>query len=109
MPTDLTPSRKRLVRFLLLSFSLLASALFAELAVRLVRPQAVMTVSRGLYQPDPPRRYRIAPGFRGTITNQVEYDTEVSTNRLGLRGPEAGPKRGLRVLALGDSFTFGVG
>jgi lysophospholipase L1-like esterase len=68
-----------------------------------------MTVSRGLYQPDPPRRYRIAPGFRGTIANQVEYDTEIATNSLGLRGPEVGPKRGLRILALGDSFTFGVG
>lgn len=99
----------RLARLVFLSFSVLASLLIAELAVRLVRPQAVMTVSRGLYQPDPPRRYRIAPGFRGTITNQVEYDTEVATNRLGLRGPEAGPKRGLRILALGDSFTFGVG
>ncbi|HVG08557.1 MAG TPA: GDSL-type esterase/lipase family protein [Thermoanaerobaculia bacterium] len=85
------------------------SLLFAELAVRLIRPQAVMTVSRGLYRPDPPRRYRIAPGFRGSISNQVEFDTEVSTNSLGLRGPEVGPKRGLRILALGDSFTFGVG
>lgn len=105
----MSPSRKRLVRLLLLSFSLLASLLFAELAVRLVRPQAVMTVSRGLYQPDPPRRYRIAPGFRGSISNQVEFDTEVATNSLGLRGPEVGPKRRLRILALGDSFTFGVG
>ncbi len=109
MPSNLSPSRKRLVRLLLLSFSLLMSLLFAEVAVRLVRPQAVMTVSRGLYQPDPPRRYRIAPGFRGSISNQVEFDTVVSTNSLGLRGPEAGPKRGLRILALGDSFTFGVG
>ena len=105
----LPPSRKKFVRLLLLGFSLGVSLLFAELAVRLVRPQAVMTVSRGLYQPDPPRRYRIAPGFRGTITNQAEFDTEVATNSLGLRGPEIGPKRGLRILALGDSFTFGVG
>ncbi|HWM90068.1 MAG TPA: GDSL-type esterase/lipase family protein [Thermoanaerobaculia bacterium] len=109
MPSNLSPSGKRLVRLLLLGSSLFVSLLAAELAVRLARPQAVMTVSRGLYQPDPPRRYRIAPGFRGTITNQVEFDTEVATNSLGLRGPEAGPKRGLRILALGDSFTFGVG
>jgi lysophospholipase L1-like esterase len=87
------------------------SVLFAEMAVRLVRPQAVMTVSRGLYQPDPPRRYRLAPGFRGTVSNQVEFATEVSLNRLGLRGPEVGekPRGGVRILALGDSFTFGVG
>lgn len=101
--------RRVVPRLLLLGFSLGFALFAAELAVRLVRPQAVMSVSSGLYQPDPPRRYRIAPGFHGTITNQVEYDTEVATNRLGLRGPEAGPKRGLRILALGDSFTFGVG
>lgn len=101
--------RRLAARLLLLGFSLGFALLAAELAVRLVRPQAVMTVSRGLYQPDPPRRYRIAPGFRGSISNQVEFNTEVSTNSFGLRGPEVGPKRGLRILALGDSFTFGVG
>lgn len=107
----MTPSRTRLVRLLFLGFSFLVSLLIAELAVRLVRPQAVMTVTPGLYQPDTPRRYRIAPGFRGRITNQAEFDTEVVTNREGLRGPEVGPKPagGLRVLAIGDSFTFGVG
>ena len=35
-------------------------------------------------------------------------DVGVRTNRLGLRGPEVGPKRDgeLRVLVLGDSITF---
>jgi lysophospholipase L1-like esterase len=103
------PATRRIFRLLLLAFSLAFSLLIAELAVRLVRPQAVMTVSPGLYEPDPPRRYRIAPGFQGRISNQVEFDTEVATNRQGLRGPEIGPKRGLRILAIGDSFTFGVG
>jgi lysophospholipase L1-like esterase len=103
--------RTRFARLFLLGFSLLVSLLVAELVVRLARPQAVMTVSRGLYQPDPPRRYRLAPGFRGTVSNQVEFDTEVSVNRLGLRGPEIQekPRGGVRILALGDSFTFGVG
>jgi lysophospholipase L1-like esterase len=107
----MTTSRTRVVRLILLGFSLVFSLLVAELAVRLVRPQAVMTVSRGLYQPDAPRRYRIAPGFRGRITNQAEFDTEVATNQAGLRGAELGPKPpgGLRILAIGDSFTFGVG
>ena len=107
----MTPSRTRLVRLIFLGVSLIISLFAAELAVRLVRPQAVMTVSPGLYEPDAPRRYRIAPGFRGRITNQAEFDTEVVTNRAGLRGPEAGskPAGGLRILAIGDSFTFGVG
>ncbi len=103
------PLRRIAARLLLLGFSLGLALLAAELAVRLVRPQAVMTVSRGLYEPDPPRRYRIASGFNGTISNQVEFNTSVSTNSFGLRGPEVGAKRGLRILALGDSFTFGVG
>lgn len=103
--------RRLAARLLLLGFSLAVSLLIAEVAVRLVRPQAVMTVSRGLYVPDPPRRYRLQPGFRGTVSNRVEFDTRVAINREGLRGPEIGPKSPgtLRVLVLGDSFAFGVG
>ncbi|HET9209341.1 MAG TPA: GDSL-type esterase/lipase family protein [Thermoanaerobaculia bacterium] len=103
--------RRLAARLLLLGFSLGVSLLIAEAAVRLVRPQAVMTVSRGLYVPDPPRRYRLQPGFRGTVSNRVEFDTRVAINREGLRGPEIGPKSPgtLRVLVLGDSFAFGVG
>jgi lysophospholipase L1-like esterase len=105
------PARRILARLLLLSVSALLGLIVAEVAVRLLRPQPVMTVSRGLYVPDPPRRYRLQPGFQGTVTNRVEFDSRVSINREGLRGPEIGLKtRGtLRVLALGDSFTFGVG
>jgi hypothetical protein len=111
MAATLSPSQTRLVRLIFLGVSFVFSLLVAEAAVRLVRPQAVMTVTPGLYQPDEPRRYRIAPGFRGRITNQAEFDTEVVTNREGLRGLEVGPKRAgsLRILAIGDSFTFGVG
>lgn len=107
----LLPLRKIAARLLLLGISAAVGLLLAELAVRLVRPQPVMLVSRGLYAPDPPRRYRLQPGFRGTVTNRVEFDTPVSINRQGLRGPEIGPKKPgtFRVLALGDSFTFGVG
>jgi lysophospholipase L1-like esterase len=107
----LPPFRRIVARLLLLSLSATAGLLIAELAVRLVRPQPVMLVSRGLYAPDPPRRYRLQPGFRGTVTNRVEFDTAVAINRQGLRGPELGAKAPgtFRVLALGDSFTFGVG
>lgn len=103
--------RRLLARLLLLGISAFFSLFVAELAVRLVRPQPVMLVSEGLYTPDPPRRYRLQPGFRGTVTNRVEFNTRFAINREGLRGPEIGPKAPgtLRVLALGDSFTFGVG
>jgi len=105
------PLRRLAARLLLLGISAALGLLIAEVAVRLVRPQAVMTVSRGLYVPDPPRRYRLQPGFRGRVGNRVEFDTPVRINREGLRGPEIGPKTPgtLRILALGDSFVFGVG
>ena len=107
----LPPLRRAAARTFLLGAGVLLGLLAAELAVRLVRPQPVMVVSRGLYEPDPPRRYRLHPGFAGSLTNRVEFETRVSINRAGLRGPEIGPKAPgtLRVLALGDSFTFGVG
>jgi lysophospholipase L1-like esterase len=107
----LPPVRRIAARLLLIGASAAIGLLAAELAVRLVRPQPVMLVSPGLYVPDPPRRYRLQPGFHGSVTNRVEFDTPVSINRQGLRGPEIGPKAPgtLRVLALGDSFTFGVG
>jgi GDSL-like lipase/acylhydrolase family protein len=103
--------RRAAARLLLLGASAILGLLAAELAVRFVRPQPVMIVSRGLYEPDPPRRYRLRPGFRGTVTNRVEFDTRVSINRKGLRGPEIGLKAPgtLRILVLGDSFAFGVG
>ena len=107
----LPPLRQLVARLFLLGISLLIGLLLAEFAVRLVRPQPVMVVSRGLYEADPPRRYRLKPGFEGSLTNRVEFNTAVSVNRAGLRGPEIGPKApgSLRILALGDSFTFGVG
>jgi lysophospholipase L1-like esterase len=103
--------RRALARLFLLGISAAISLLIAEAAVRLARPQAVMTVSPGLYVPDPPLRYRLQPGFQGRITNHVEFDTRVSIDREGMRGAEVGPREPgtLRVLVLGDSFVFGVG
>src|SRR4051794_7938600 len=107
-------ARPLLLRLLLLGSSLLVSLALAEIAVRLVPPQPVMTISGPLYVADPPRRYRLRPGFVGTVGNRVEFTNRVAIDRLGLRGGEI-VDRGrrdpgtLRILALGDSFTFGVG
>jgi lysophospholipase L1-like esterase len=107
--------RPLLLRLLLLGCSVLVSLALAEVAVRLVRPQPVMTISGPLYVPDPPRRYRLRPGFTGTVGNRVEFTNRVAIDREGMRGPAIAPRdpgtlRGtLRILALGDSFTFGVG
>jgi lysophospholipase L1-like esterase len=105
------PLRKLAARLVLLTVSAAVTLLIAELAVRLARPQAAFIVSPGLYENDPPRGYRLTPGFRGRMTNRVEYDTEVAINRMGLRGPDVEPliPGGARILVLGDSFAFGVG
>ncbi len=52
-----------------------------------------------------------APASRGTVGNRVEFTSHVAIDRAGMRGPEIGPRDPgtLRILALGDSFTFGVG
>ncbi len=97
---------------LLLSFSCVIAVLFAEIVVRMVRPQTVWrTTPPGMYAPDGDEGYKLAPGYRGRSYNRTEFDNQVSVNQLGVRGAEMGAKRDgvTRVLVLGDSFAFGVG
>src|SRR5262245_61092586 len=84
-------TRRVLSKLLLAGASLAVSLLVAELAVRLVKPQEAMSVDRGLYEPDPPRRYRLHPGYHGRVTNHVEFDDEVVVDSIGLRGAELAP------------------
>src|SRR4051812_12719009 len=107
----LSPPRRRLAGCVLASASLLFALALGELALRLARPQEVMTIApAGLYAADPPGRYRLRPGYEGVLTNHVEFRTPLRIDALGTRGAERAAKPGeLRVLALGDSFTFGVG
>ncbi|NNE07391.1 MAG: hypothetical protein HKN20_02390 [Gemmatimonadetes bacterium] len=46
--------------------------------------------------------------MQGAVRGEL-IDFRVSTNDFGLRDAPVGPKRGLRILALGNSCTFGVG
>jgi lysophospholipase L1-like esterase len=104
--------RRWLPRLAMVTLGVIVAVAVAELALRWVRPQLVLIVDRGLYAPAPaPLRYRLQPGFHGRITNRLEFDTAVSIDQHGLRGAEvcARDRSRLRVLALGDSFTFGVG
>ena len=107
------PSRLRslLIRLVALGVSCCLALLLAELLIRWIAPRAVLLVDRGLYLDDPPRGYRLNPGFSGTITNRVEYRTTVKVNRAGLRGAEPGEHDAARkrVLVIGDSYAFGVG
>jgi lysophospholipase L1-like esterase len=52
--------------------------------------------------------FRLAPGISLRMKGP-EYDVEVATNSLGMRDDEPVPKKGRRVLLLGDSFAMGYG
>ncbi len=91
-----------------LGLTLVFGLLLAELAVSWLAPQALLVIEPGLYEADPPGRYRLAPGYRGSMTNRVEFDHRVAVDDRGLRA--SGPARdGGSVMTIGDSFTFGMG
>jgi hypothetical protein len=95
----------------LLIASLAISLLAAEGVLRLLAPQRVPRFPRGLFVSDPALGYRLTPLFRGTASTG-EYRTALRTDRLGLREDRdyaAKPANTDRILALGDSFTMGVG
>lgn len=100
-----------LLNVLLVAFSLGVSLVLMEGAVRLVAPQLTYRFPRDLFVPDPAVSYRLRPGFEGT-THTPEYRTDMRITGQGLRDErEYGPKPAdvTRVLAIGDSFTMGVG
>ena len=58
---------------------------------------------------DPITGIRYAPSIHTRMSRPPEYDVEFSTNEHGFRDDAIGPKKGPRVLFLGDSFTSGYG
>ena len=64
--------------------------------------------------PDPVLFWSLKPGLKGKLIEGHIAETAIrftlSTNSRGLRGPEIPRKKGdFRILALGDSTTFGLG
>jgi hypothetical protein len=99
--------------------SILITLLFAEIALRILGIGATGRGSawfaggnhpRFLFQPDPASGYTLRPGFQGEeIAQSKEFDVPVAVDGQGLRvQPHAAPP-GPRILALGDSITFGEG
>ena len=56
------------------------------------------------------RGFRHAPNSEVVVVHPATPDTPTlyKTNSLGYRNPEIGPKRGERILFLGDSITLGL-
>ena len=87
-----------------------ASVLVAlEFGLRITSEGQFSTSFRDLFMNDDRIGYRLRPDT--TIRYQTtEFDTEVSTNSIGLRDDEVGPKPPgeYRILVLGDSMTLAV-
>jgi len=95
---------------LLLIVSTVMAVGLSELALQMLRPQVFPTIPRELFT-DRDDGFRVlTPGFEGTIS-RAEFHAPVRISDFGVRGPGPGPRREdtFRILALGDSQTFGFG
>jgi len=106
---------RRAAELCLLAGSVAVSLPLAELVLRSVAPQDLPSqkeirgyVVKGMYVADARAGYMLTPGFSGRLECQGRV-TGFSTNSAGLRGGEIGAKTKRRVLALGDSMTWGWG
>jgi lysophospholipase L1-like esterase len=107
--------RRRLVDASLVAGTLVVLVPVAEIVVRVADPRTLPSqeflrgfVLKDMYTADEAAGYRLSPAFAGTI-RRGDVVTTFSTNSLGLRAPEVGPKDRPRILAFGDSFTWGWG
>ena len=108
----MSPRKLLIARLVLVSTTFGFGIVAAEIATRLVAPQALLHVTPGLYLPDAPRRYKLASGYTGTLENVSEFSTQLRVNSRGVRGPEldlSAEDSRQRLLIIGDSFTFGHG
>jgi lysophospholipase L1-like esterase len=76
-----------------------------ELGARALGPLAIPRTT--MYRPAPEVVYELIPGWQG----RGPLREHIRINRAGLRGSEIDAKRAgiFRIVAFGDSFTFGIG
>lgn len=85
-----------------------------EVALRLVSPRRTLDVLvdsyPAMFKDSDVMPYRLREGYEGRLT-RPDFDTRISINSLGYRNPEFAQDKAqsYRVLAVGDSFTFGWG
>ncbi len=94
---------------LLLAISLLFILFLIEGTVRILGIGESYGFPEGTFQSDSVLGYKLAPDFEGVFIKQ-EFKTFFKTNSLGMFDKEYGPKQedDFRILALGDSFTWGA-
>src|SRR5687768_7053724 len=93
-----------------LLLGMIAAACAGELLLHFFWPQR-SSVTAGMFEPDSAAGYRIRSNYRNEV-RVPEYRTAIFTDSQGYRVPRRNPERASdcrRLLAIGDSFTFGVG
>ncbi len=88
---------------------LLLAFLVVEVALRVVAPQPVQRLLRGMYEITDSGKYQYQPGVK-IICNNGFGDHEFSINSWRARDKEYGPKQPgeWRILSVGDSFSDNV-
>ena len=85
-----------------------------EAVLRVVRPQntlaRMLQNEPAMFRPSDVLPYELRPGYVGRL-KRGQYDVGIRIDGQGYRSPEFSPdaKRPVRILAVGDSFTFGWG
>ena len=81
-----------------------------EFGVRWLAVHRVYEFPKGMYTSDELLNYRLTPNFKGRhLSANYEWDIVIETNSEGFWDYEHGPKKGFRILGVGDSFTFPFG
>lgn len=96
--------------FAALLLGMAAAACAGELLLHFFWPQR-SAVTAGMFEADPAAGYRLRANYRNEI-RVPEYRTAIATDAQGYRVPVGATPMApdcRRILALGDSFTFGVG
>jgi len=106
------PNKKRkniLKNILLLMGTIIVFLILLEGIARLFNLSSDYGAEKGMYRKDDLLDYSLTPNFTGRFTKS-EFSIEVSTNSLGLRDVQYSDKKqnDYRILALGDSFTWGA-
>ena len=110
MPADRKNKKRNfLANLMLLALSVIILLILLEVFVRIFNIAPDYGATKGMYQKDDLLDYSMTPDFKGRFTRQ-EFSADVSTNSFGLRDVQYSEKKpnDYRILALGDSFTWGA-
>ena len=106
---DMKKTSSLTVNFLVLTATVVLLFILTEITLRIFTPNMVNL--RLMHKPDGDLGFRLVPGFEMAYRT-AEFNTTIKINSEGLRDHEYTRERDpqtFRILALGDSFTLGIG